>query len=92
MSLERGIIIDLYRLRKLEIDPEGCTATVGAGITMFELQKEAYRHKLRALSAAEAHVCCNIASTGIISTWGNRYGAFADNFVDLITVDDEAPH
>ena len=90
MSLERGIIIDLYRLRKLEIDPESCTATVGAGITMFELQKEAYSHKLRALSAeAEAHVCCNIASTGIISTWGNRYGAFADNFVDLTTVDDE---
>ena len=90
MSLEKGIIIDLYRLRKLEIDPESCTATVGAGITMFELQKEALSHKLRALAAeAEAHVCCNIASTGIISTWGNRYGAFADNFIDLTTVDDE---
>ena len=90
MSLEKGIIIDLYRLRKLEIDPESYTATVGAGITMFELQKEAFSHKLRALAAeAEAHVCCNIASTGIISTWGNRYGAFADNFIDLTTVDDE---
>jgi hypothetical protein len=90
MSLEKGIIIDLYRLRKLEIDSESFTAAVGAGITMFELQKEALRYKLRALSAeAEAHVCCNIASTGIISTWGNRYGAFADNFIDLTTVDDE---
>ncbi|KYK23758.1 hypothetical protein AYK24_07100 [Thermoplasmatales archaeon SG8-52-4] len=90
LSLERGIVIDLYRLRKLEIHPESCTATVGAGITMFELQKEALKNKLRALAAeAGAHVCSNIVTTGIISTWGNRYGAFADNFIDLTTVDDE---
>ena len=90
LSLEKGIIIDLYRLRKLEVDPMSCTATVGAGITMFELQKEAFSHKLRALAAeAGAHVCSNILTTGIISTWGNRYGAFADNFIDLTTVDDE---
>jgi hypothetical protein len=90
LSLEQGIIIDLYRLRKLEIHPDSCTATVGAGITMFELQKEALNHKLRACAAeAGAHVCSNIATTGIISTWGNKYGAFADNFIDLTTVDDE---
>ena len=90
LSLEQGIVIDLYRLRKLEIHPENCTAIVGAGITMFELQKEALNNKLRALAAeAGAHVCSNILTTGIISTWGNRYGAFADNFIDLTTVDDE---
>ena len=90
LSLDKGIVIDLYRLRKLEIDPESCTATVGAGITMFELQKEALKNKLRALAAeAGAHVCSNILTTGIISTWGNRYGAFADNFIDLTSVDDE---
>jgi hypothetical protein len=90
LSLEQGIVIDLYRLRKLEIHPESCTATVGAGITMFELQKEAYNNKMRALAAeAGAHVCSNIVTTGIISTWGNRYGAFADNFIDLTSVDDE---
>ena len=90
LSLEQGIVIDLYRLRKLEIHSESYTATVGAGITMFELQKEAYNNKLRALAAeAGAHVCSNIVTTGIISTWGNRYGAFADNFIDLTTVDDE---
>jgi hypothetical protein len=90
LSLERGIIIDLYRLRKLEINVNSSTATVGAGITMFELQKEALKNKLRALAAeAGAHVCSNIITTGIISTWGNKYGAFADNFIDLITVDDE---
>ena len=90
LSLEQGIIIDLYRLRNLEIHTQSQTATVGAGITMFELQKEAFDHKLRALAAeAGAHVCSNIVTTGIISTWGNKYGAMADNFIDLTTVDDE---
>jgi hypothetical protein len=90
ISLEKGIIIDLYRMRKLEIHTDSETATVGSGITMFELQKEALDHKLRALAAeAGAHVCSNILTTGIISTWGNKYGAMADNFIDLTTVDDE---
>jgi hypothetical protein len=90
LSLEQGIIIDLYRLRTLKINPESSTAIVGAGITMFELQSEALSHKLRALAAeAGAHVCSNILTTGIISTWGNRYGAFADNFIDLTTIDGE---
>jgi UDP-N-acetylenolpyruvoylglucosamine reductase len=90
LSLEQGIVIDLYRLRKLEIHTESYTATVGAGITMFEMQKEALKNNMRALAAeAGAHVCSNIVTTGIISTWGNRYGAFADNFIDLTTVDDE---
>jgi len=90
LSLEKGIIIDLYRMRKLEIHTDSQTATVGPGITMFELQKEALGHKLRALAAeAGAHVCSNILTTGIISTWGNKYGAMADNFIDLETVDEE---
>ena len=89
-SLEQGIVIDLLRLRKLDIYPESCTATVGAGITAFELQKEAYKHKLRACVAeAGAHICANIASSGIISTWWNRYGWAADNFIDLTIVNDE---
>ncbi len=88
--LEKGIIIDLYRLRKLKIHTNSYTATVGAGITMFELQKEAHKNKLRALAAeAGAHVCSNIMTTGIISTWGNKYGALADNYIDLTIVDNE---
>ncbi|MGF3553839.1 MAG: FAD-binding protein, partial [Thermoplasmatota archaeon] len=54
--LEQGIIIDLLRLKKLEVDEKSCTATVGAGITAFELQKEAYKHKLRANLAEEEHM------------------------------------
>jgi ferredoxin len=84
VCLDQGIIIDLLRLKKLEVDAKSCTATVGAGITAFELQKEAYKHKLRAnLAEAGAHVCANIASTGITSTWQNRYGWAADNYIDV---------
>jgi len=89
VCLDQGIIIDLLRLRKLEVDAKSCTATVGAGITAFELQKETYKHKLRAnLAEAGAHVCANIASTGITSTWQNRYGWAADNYIDVEIVDD----
>ncbi len=88
ICLEHGIVIDLLRLKKLEINQESSTAQVGAGVTSFELQKEAYRHHLRAnVAEAGAHVCANIATTGIVTTWGNRYGCFADNFVDLELVD-----
>ena len=87
-SLEHGIVIDLLRLNKLEIHPESSTAIVGAGITSFELQKAAYKQKLRAnVAEAGAHVCANIATTGIVTTWGNAYGCFADNFIDLELVD-----
>jgi hypothetical protein len=88
VSLEKGIIMDIRRMNKLEIDVDNKTAKIGAGITAFELQKEAYKHGLRALVAeAEAHVCVNIASVGIISTWGNNYGWGSDNFVDSTLVD-----
>ena len=89
-SLEEGIVIDLLRLNKLEIHPENSTAIVGAGITSFELQKAAYEQKLRAnVAEAGAHVCANLATTGIVTTWGNAYGCFADNFIDLELVDND---
>jgi len=89
-SLDHGIVIDLLRLKKLEIHPENCTAVVGAGVTAFELQKAAYKHKLRAnVAEAGAHYCANIATTGVITTWGNSYGCLADNFIDLVIVDND---
>ncbi len=88
VSLEKGIIFDLRRLKKLTIDRINKTATIGVGVTAYELQKEAYKNGMRALVAeAEAHVCVNIASVGIISTWGNNYGWGSDNFVDATLID-----
>ena len=90
VGLEHGIIIDLRRMNKLEIHPESWTATIGPGVTAFDLQKAAYKDGMRALVAeAEAHVCVNIASFGIISTWGNTYGWGSDNVIDAEFVDPE---
>jgi hypothetical protein len=88
ISLEKGIILDLKRMKKLTIDAKNQTATVGAGISSFELQKEAHAHGMRALVAeASAHICPNIATFGIISPWGNNYPGGPENYIDLTLVD-----
>ncbi len=88
VGLRGGVIIDLWRMKDLEIDAEARTATIGAGVTAFELQQAAHAHRLRAhVAEAPAHVCTNLASFGIISTWMNRYGWGSDSFVDAELVD-----
>ncbi|HVP99949.1 MAG TPA: FAD-binding protein [Candidatus Thermoplasmatota archaeon] len=88
ISLEKGIILDLRRMKKLQIDAKNQTATVGAGISSYELQEAAHKHGLRALVAeASAHVCPNITTFGIISPWGNNWGGGPENYIDLTLVD-----
>lgn len=79
-----GVVLDLNRMRKIEIDLPNFCAAVEPGVTSFELQQEALRHGLR-INAAEpaATVCGNIVCTGTFSTWSNVYGTAADNFVDM---------
>jgi ferredoxin len=87
-TLGEGIIIDLSRMKTLEVDPEHWTAIVGAGVTSFEMQKEAHKHKMRA-SVAEpaACVCANIVATGIYGVFLHSYGYAGDNYVDAEIVD-----
>lgn len=88
ITLEKGIILDLRRMKKLTIDKKNQTATVGAGISSFELQKEAQAQGMRAIVAeASAHICPNIATFGIISPWGNQYGGGPENYIDLTMID-----
>jgi len=83
VSIDRGIIIDFGRMKKIEVDPENCTATIEPGVTAFELQKAAHANNMRACVAEPAaSVCANIASFGIISTWMNMYGWGSDLFID----------
>jgi len=83
-----GIVLDMNRMRKLEIDADNWCARVGPGVTAFELQQEAIRHGFRVLTAEpEATVCGNIVCTGIFSTWSNVYGTAADGFIDMEFVD-----
>lgn len=83
-----GVVIDLYRMKRIEIDPENWVANVEPGVTSFELQKKAASLGFR-VNAAEpaATVCGNIVCTGTFSTWSNAYGLGADNFVDMEFVD-----
>ena len=83
LTLGEGIIIDLSRMKTLEVDPKNWTATVGAGVTSFEMQKEANKHKMRT-SVAEpaACVCANMVMTGIYGTLCHAYGYAGDNYVD----------
>lgn len=79
-----GIVLDMNRMRRIEIDLPNFCAAVEPGVTSFELQQEAFRHGLR-INAAEpaATVCGNIVCTGTFSTWSNVYGTAADNFIDM---------
>src|SRR5512136_782672 len=87
-TIEQGIIIDLWRMKDIEIDPESITATIGPGVTSFELQKAAHTHKLRAnVAEAESCVCANAQNLGIITTWSNTYGWGTDNFIDAEYID-----
>lgn len=85
-----GIVIDTNRMKDIEIDRENWTATVGAGVTSFDLQQEAHRHGFR-VNVAEpaATVCGNLVCTGIFSTWSSAYGTGADNLINAEFVDRE---
>jgi len=83
LTLGEGIIIDLSRMKTLEVDAKNWTATVGAGVTAFEIQKEANKHRMRAnVAEPAACVCANMVMTGICSTFGHAYGYAGDNYVD----------
>lgn len=88
LALGEGIIIDLSRIKTLEVDPARWTVTVGAGVTAFEMQKEANKHGMRT-SVAEptACVCANMMMTGIYGTLCHAYGYAGDNYVEAEMVD-----
>jgi hypothetical protein len=83
-----GIVIDMNRMKKIEIDRDNWCASIEPGVTSFDLQKEVYKHGLRVNTAEPAAtVCGNIVCTGLFSTWSNVYGTAADSFVDMEFVD-----
>ncbi len=78
-----GIVVDLNRMKGLEIDAENWVAVVEAGVTSYDLQREVSRRGLRINSAEPAAtVCGNIICSGTFSPWINAYGTAADNVVD----------
>lgn len=87
-GMRTGIILDMNRMKDIKVDPVTQTAVVQPGVSAFELQQAATKHGLRAcVGEAEAGICVNIATFGIVSTWGNAYGWGADHFTDAQVVD-----
>jgi hypothetical protein len=83
-----GIVLDMNRMKAIDIDADNFCATVGPGVTSFDLQREVFKRGFR-VNAAEpaATVCGNIVCTGTFSTWSNVYGTAADGFIDMEFVD-----
>jgi heterodisulfide reductase subunit C len=88
VGISNGIIIDMSRMNKITLNKNSTTATIQAGVTAFDLQKIATSKNKRILvGQAEAYLCANVLSNGIISTCGNSYGWGADNYTDVELVD-----
>lgn len=77
-----GLVIDLVRMKSIEIDRANWCARVGPGVSAFELQQKVLPEGFR-VNAAEpaALVCANIMCSGIFSTFSASYGTNADNIV-----------
>lgn len=88
--LSNGLIIDTTRMNKMEFDISNRAVTIGAGISAFELQKEAAARGYR-VNAAEpsALYCANIICSGIFSLFSSSYGTAADNIIDAEFVSNE---
>jgi len=85
-----GMVIDTNRMRSIQINRDNCTITAEAGVSSFDLQREAYRHGFRVNVAEPAATFCgNLVCTGIFSTWASAYGVGADNVLDAEFVDSE---
>jgi hypothetical protein len=83
-----GMVIDTNRMRGLQVNLDTCTVTAEAGVSSFDLQREAWRHGFRVNVAEPAATFCgNLVCTGIFSTWASAYGVGADNVLDAEFVD-----
>jgi hypothetical protein len=82
------LILDTNRMRGITIDRERWCAAVEAGVSSFDLQREAQRHGLRAnVAEPAALVCANLMCSGIFSLLGAAYGTCASNCVNAEFVD-----
>lgn len=81
--MSEGVIIDMNRMKQHSMDKDNWRVDIGAGVSAFDLQKEAHLHGFRVNTAEpSALVCSNIMCSGILSTFSNIYGTGADNYVD----------
>ena len=88
--MSEGLIIDVNRMKGIRFDEKNWCVYAEAGVSAFELQKEAVRRGYR-INTAEpsALICANIMCSGLFSNFSHSYGTLADNFVNASFVDPE---
>lgn len=78
-----GAVLDLNRMKTVDFDEKNWCVKAGPGVSAFQLQQEARKRGYRVNTAEPAaHVCANIMTTGLVSTFSAAYGIAADNFVN----------
>jgi hypothetical protein len=81
--MSEGAVIDMNRMKTIEFDEKNWLVNVGAGVTAFDLQKEAHKRGFRVnVAEPSALVCANIMCSGIFSTFSASYGTAADNYIN----------
>lgn len=81
--MSEGAVIDLQRLKKIEFDEKNWYVRTGAGVSAFDLQKEAVKRGFRVnVAEPSALVCANIMCSGIFSLFSASYGTAADNYIN----------
>jgi hypothetical protein len=85
-----GILVDTQRMKTMDFDADNWCVTVGAGVSAFDLQKEAFARRYR-VNVAEpaAMVCANLMCSGIMSLFSTTYGTLDDGYVDAEFVSPE---
>lgn len=86
------ILIDMGRMKSLEVNKAEQWAEVGAGIIAFDLQKACMAEGMRfSIGESAAGVCGNQVSTGIHSFFGYKKGMMADHYIEaeFVTMDGE---
>ncbi len=89
---DRGVLIDLGRMKGIRIDPDAGTARVQAGVLLGELDREAQEFGLAVPSGIVTHTGVAGLTLGGGTGWIQRkYGLAIDQLesVDMITADGE---
>jgi len=81
--MSEGVVIDIGRMRNIEVDRDNWKVIIEPGVSAYDLQKEVSKYGLRVnVGEPSALVCANIMCTGIFSLFSNAYGIAADNYIN----------
>lgn len=81
--MSEGLVIDMNRMKGIRFDEKNWCVYAEAGVSAFELQKEAVKKGYRVNTAEpSALVCANIMCSGLFSNFSHSCGTFADNYVN----------